>query len=144
MGFVARLLAVLLAAHAFQARAQTLSSITVRVVDQTGAPLPGVSITLTIATSTWNAVSDTMGEYTFTGMPAGAGELVFRLVNYAAVRRTLTVGTEPAAVEVVLPLSLSADVVVTGTATFRNVGDVEDPAANLVGVAAKYSKPCRV
>ena len=37
-------------------------------------------------------------------------------------------------------LSLSADVIVTGTSTFRNVADVEDPEANLVGIASAASQ----
>ena len=41
---------------------------------------------------------------------------------------------------VVLTLSLSADVIVTGARTFRNVADVEDPVANLVGIAASASQ----
>ena len=40
----------------------------------------------------------------------------------------------------VLLLSLSADVVVTGAATFRNIADVENPAENLVGIAASSSQ----
>ena len=39
-----------------------------------------------------------------------------------------------------MPLSLSADVIVTAPATFRNVADVEDPAANLVGIAVSASQ----
>ena len=42
--------------------------------------------------------------------------------------------------DVVLTLSLNADVVVTGTATFRNVADIENPAENLVGIAAAASQ----
>ena len=42
--------------------------------------------------------------------------------------------------DVVLTLSLNADVVVTATGTFRNVADVENPAANLVGIAASASQ----
>ncbi len=42
--------------------------------------------------------------------------------------------------DVVLTLSLSADVIVTAAGTFRNVADVEDPAANLVGIAAAASQ----
>jgi hypothetical protein len=134
------MLVALLVAHAIPALAQTAPSLTGRVVDQTGGPLPGVSIALTVGTRTWDAVSDAQGGYTFTGLPSGAGELVFRLVNYAVTRRTVTLAAEPAVIDVVLPLSLSADVIVTGTATFRSVADVEDPAANLVGIASAASQ----
>ena len=42
--------------------------------------------------------------------------------------------------DVVLRLSLKADVVVTGTSTFRNIADIENPAENLVGVASAASQ----
>jgi hypothetical protein len=42
--------------------------------------------------------------------------------------------------DVVLTLSLNADVLVTGSATFRNVADVENPAENLVGIAGAASQ----
>ena len=37
-------------------------------------------------------------------------------------------------------LSLSADVVVTGAGTFRNIADAADPAASLIGIAAAASQ----
>ena len=42
--------------------------------------------------------------------------------------------------DVVLTLSMNADVIVTGTSTFRNIADVENPAENLVGVASAASQ----
>jgi hypothetical protein len=39
-----------------------------------------------------------------------------------------------------MTLALSADVVVTGARTFRNVADIENPAENLVGIAASSSQ----
>ena len=42
--------------------------------------------------------------------------------------------------DVVLTLSLNADVIVTGVATFRNVADVDNPAENLVGIATAASQ----
>ena len=80
------------------------------------------------------------GEYRFDGVPAGAAELTFRLINFAAVRRAATVVDNTIVINAVLPLSLSADVIVTAPATFRSVADVEDPAANLIGIAASASQ----
>ena len=42
--------------------------------------------------------------------------------------------------DVTLHLALSADVTVTGMRTFANLADLEDPAANLVGVAQSASQ----
>jgi hypothetical protein len=40
----------------------------------------------------------------------------------------------------VLNLALNADVIVTGSSTFRNIADVENPAENLVGIASSASE----
>ena len=42
--------------------------------------------------------------------------------------------------DALLALSLSADVVVTGSATFRNIADIPNPAENLVGIASSASQ----
>ena len=112
-----------------------------RVVDQTGAVLPGVIIDLVIGGGERTTVSDQSGAFRFDAVPAGAGELTFRLINFAVLRRAATVVTSQATnIDAVLTLALNADVVVTGAATFRNVADVENPAENLVGIAAAASQ----
>jgi outer membrane cobalamin receptor len=71
----------------------------------------------------------------------GPAELTFRLLNFSVSRRSVTVaGGASATVDVVLTLSLSADVIVTAARTFRNIADVEDPAASLVGSASAASQ----
>lgn len=52
---------------------------------------------------------------------------------------TLTNGGSVVA-DVVLTLSFSADVIVTGRATFRSLADAENPAENLVGIASAASQ----
>ena len=111
-----------------------------RVIDQTGAGLPGVSVTLLASGTVRESQTDAAGAYRFDAVPPGAVEVQFRLINFATVRRTATVGDTVAVLNAVMPLSLSADVIVTGAATFRNVGDVEDPAANLIGIASAASQ----
>ncbi len=111
-----------------------------RVFDQTGAPLPGVSVEVVAGSAELTATTDSTGAFRV-DVPPGRVELTFRLLNFSVLRRTVVVpsgGT--AAVDVVLTVSLKADVVVTGSRTFRNVADVEDPAANLVGIAAVASQ----
>ncbi len=123
------------------ARGQTTGSVTGRVLDQTGASLPGVSIELVAGATELAAVSDEAGAYRFERVPAGPAELTFRLLNFSVLRRTASIASGRAvAVDATLTLSLSADVVVTGTSTFRNVADVENPAENLVGIASAASQ----
>jgi len=79
--------------------------------------------------------------YRFDGLTPGRSQLVFLLVNFATSRRDVMVGATPSArVDVVLTLSLNADVAVTGKATFTNLADAENPAENLVRVAQSASQ----
>jgi hypothetical protein len=123
------------------ANAQSTGRITGRVVDQTGAALPGVVIDLLVNSLELTTTTDDAGAYRLDGVPTGDAELTFRLLNFSVLRRTVAVASGAAVTaDVVLTLSLSADVVVTGTRTFRNVADVDDPAANLMGIAAAASQ----
>lgn len=111
------------------------------VRDQTGAVLPGVAIELVTASGILTTVTDASGAYRFDSTPAGSAELTFRLINFTALRRTAVVTHDTSVrVDAVLLLSLNADVVVTASTTFRNVADVENPSANLVGIAASASQ----
>lgn len=121
--------------------AQTTGAIAGRVVDQTGAVLPGVTIDLGAGSTERTTVTDAKGAFAFDSVPVGAGELTFRLINFTVLRRTTTVmSNQTLTVEAVLTLSLNADVIVTGVATFRNVADADNPAENLLGIATAASQ----
>jgi hypothetical protein len=125
---------------AANAQAQS-AAVTGRVLDQTGAVLPGVAIDLIVNARELTATTNDVGTYRFDDVPAGNAELTFRLLNFGVLRRNVAVPSGGAVTaDAVLTLSLSADVIVTGTVTFRNVADVEDPAANLVGIASAASQ----
>jgi hypothetical protein len=116
-------------------------SLTGKVFDQTNAVLPGVRVDLISGGRTSSAFTDSQGQYRFDGVAAGLAELTFRLINFAALRRDVTVvAGRPVTIDVVLTLSLNADVVVTGARTFRNIADAESPAENLVGIASAASQ----
>jgi len=117
------------------------SRINGRVLDQTRSVLPGVTIELVIQKTRLTATTDNDGRYQFDNVPAGTGELTFRLVNFSVMRRSLNTATANGTVpDTVLSLALNADVVVTATGTFRNIADIENPAENLVGIAAAASQ----
>ena len=110
--------------------AEPAGIVTGRVLDQTGAPLPGVTVDLVTTTRELTSLTDDRGTYRFEGVPLGPAELTCRLLNFTVQRRSVKViSSTPVAADVVLTLALSADVVVTGASTFRNVADVENPAA---------------
>jgi hypothetical protein len=112
-----------------------------RVVDQTGAPLSGVTIELVTPAGATTATSDASGAFRFDGVAHGPADLTFRLINFTVQRHTVTVqGDDTSAGDIVMRLSLRADVVVTGTSTFRNIADSERPAENLVGIASAASQ----
>jgi hypothetical protein len=123
------------------AYAQATGRVAGRVSDQTGAVLPGVAIDLLAGDREHTAVSDAGGAFVFERVPAGPAELTFRALNFTVLRRTVRVAAGgTSSVDAVLTLSLSADVVVTAAATFRNIADIENPAENLVGIAMSSSQ----
>lgn len=125
---------------ATMAFAQSSASISGRVIDQTGAPLPGVTIDLVSGGTERTAITDTSGQYRFDNLTAGPGELTYRLINFSVARKTVSVGTAAITLNTAMSVSLSADVIVTAPSTFRNVADVENPAENLVGIATTSSQ----
>ena len=86
-------------------------------------------------------VTNETGDYRIDNVPPGPAELTFKLINFTIVRRTLNVTAgQTVTADAVLGLSLTADIVVTGTRTFRNIADLENPAENLVGIASAASQ----
>ena len=134
-------LAVILCCISVNAAAQSPGRVDGRVLDQTGAALPGVVIDLIGSSRELTTTTDDAGAYRFDNVPPGSAELTYRLLNFSVLRRTVAVATGTSTrVDATLTLSLNADVIVSGTSTFRNVADVDDPAANLVGIAAAASQ----
>jgi hypothetical protein len=136
---IATVVAVLLIAAPASAQAQ--GRVAGQVLDQTGAVLPGVAIDLVVHKTELTTTTDGNGHYQFDGVPAGTGELTFRLLNFGVLRRLVSVTAgNTVTSNNVLSLALNADVIVTGSETFRNIVDVENPAENLVGIASSASE----
>jgi hypothetical protein len=112
-----------------------------RVTDETGGVLPGVSVELRSEAGTTSTIETGMnGEFSFDSMPFGQYQLSFTLMNFASFRRDVNLRQSSVPVDVVMHLSLNAEVTVIGKRTFANLADVENPAENLVGVAQSASQ----
>jgi hypothetical protein len=125
------------------ALAQGGGIITGTASDETGGVLPGASVELRVAgnDTPLETVTDGTGVYRFESVPAGSAELTFRLINFSTIRRTVTVtqgGTVTA--DALMFVAASADIVITAPRTFRNLAEIENPAENLVGIAAAGSE----
>lgn len=125
----------------FGIAAASAQVVTGTVRDQTGAVLPGVSVEVHgSAANVAATVTDASGNYS---LQAGSGtvDVEFTLVNFATVRRSVSVAAgAPTRLDVVLRYVLSADVTVTGKRTFGNLADADRPAEDLVGIAQSASQ----
>ncbi len=135
----ATLFVLVSALTAATATAQQRGVVTGSVLDETGGVLPGVSAELQTAAGVLNATSDGAGTFRFDDVATGPATLVFRLVNFSTLRRDLVVASGENRADAILTLGLTADVVVTGSRTFRNIADLENPTENLVGIATSAS-----
>jgi len=112
---LATVIAVLPIASAANAQAQ--GRVVGRVIDQTGAVLPGVAIDLVVDKTEMTTTTDGNGHYLFEGVPAGTGELTFRLLDFGVLRRLVSVTHgKTVTSDNVLNLALNADVIVTEVA----------------------------
>lgn len=131
----------LLLLHCPPAGAQSLS-VTGRVSDPTGAPLPGVSVQLRTPDARHRAetVTDVAGKYRLEVGASRRYELSFSLITFGRVTKTITVAAGHTVVDAVLPLAFTSDVTVTGRRAFRSLEDAEDPALSVIGLAGAASE----
>ncbi len=119
--------------------AQTQRSIMGTVFDETGAVLPGVTVELVAGAGVETTVTDSTGSYRFDGVDQSQVVVLFRAINFSQTTRSIEATEAEQRLDVVLTLGLTADVVVTGSRTFRNIADLENPRENLVGIATSAS-----
>lgn len=83
------LICALLVASSFPALAQTTGSITGTVVDNTGAILPGVTVSATSPSQmgVQTTISNETGTYRFPALPPGTYALIYELSGFSTVRR---------------------------------------------------------
>src|SRR5688572_9312655 len=76
--------------HAVAGQAQTTASIVGRVTDESGAILPGVTVTASspaLQVPQVTDVTDGQGDYRLTPLPIGTYEVVYTLAGFQTVRR---------------------------------------------------------
>ena len=115
------------------------SSLRGTVRDDEGRALPGVTVELRLGSGVaLTAFTDANGVYSFANVPPMATALVFRLPGFATLTRK-SVALEPGRTvtsDATLHLTTSADVVVSGKRTFRNLADLDTPVNDLLGIAS--------
>ena len=119
---------------------QQTGTVAGRVIDDTGGVLPGASVSLDTDTGQLFVMADENGQFRLENVPVGPAELVVRLINFSTFRsKVQVVSNDTVTINISLTLGMTADVVVTGSRTFRNIAELENPRENLVGIATSAS-----
>ena len=140
---VGALLALCLAVSTSAVAQPATGQVRGRITDETGGALPGVTVELRgTAGDPVVTVTDGTGSYAFDGVTPGTYQLAYSMINFGSVtHRDLAVTAGGTATnDEVMHLSLNAEVVVMGKRTFANLADAENPAEDLVGIAASASQ----
>ena len=88
-----------------------------RVVDQSGAALPGTSLVAQIGGGTWNAVADVNGRYQFDGLPSGPATITGQIQGFKTMRQTFMYDQRPQQVNLTMAVGdISETVTVTADA----------------------------
>jgi outer membrane receptor protein involved in Fe transport len=130
-------------AVAVTAQAGPLTRLQGRARDETGHVLPGVTVHIhgIYGAVDRSLTTDAQGSFEVTGLPAGRYRVDFRLPSFATSTRTVELAAgAPARVEATLRIALNADVLVTGSRTFRSLTDLDEPVNGLLGLASASSE----
>ena len=109
--------------------------------DRTGAPLPGVMVTLAGRALHRSAVTTEHGEFWVKALPPGRYVVTFALPGFAPHTRP---GVDVASggvvrIDIVLQVALHAEVTVTGRYTFRNLAELDPLESGQIGLAPSAS-----
>jgi hypothetical protein len=125
-------IALALFAAALHAQAAQLRG---HVYDSTSAVLPGVTVEATPSGGGKAIVGVTRVDGTYAiDVLNGSYDVAFKLINFATTLKRGVVVENAKTLDAILYLSASAEVVVTGKQTFRNLTDMNE-ATNLIGIA---------
>jgi hypothetical protein len=121
-----------------------------RVVDATGATLPGATVEVRVASYIASIVSDQAGEFSFSGVPHGEIMISAALVGFATQRATFTFDGRPRRVDMTLDVGMLSETVTvtaeaprvdTSTSYSRDDRDqtprYASPSSNVVNLQAR-------
>lgn len=111
-------------------------------MDEAGQVLPGVTVGIHAEAAPQRTLStDARGRFEAVDLPPGRYQVDFRLPGFATSVRQVTLA-EGATVDVTatLRLALNADVLVTGSRTFRDLTELNEPVNGLLGLAGAGSE----
>src|SRR5438094_7956029 len=106
--------------------------------DENGNALPGVTVGVHSVSGTLDraATTDARGRVSVGELPPGRYQVDFRLPSFATSMRTVEVPeSRSISVEATLRVALTADVLVTGRRTFRNLSELNEPVNGLLRLA---------
>ena len=108
------------------------TSVTGRILDQSGLPLPGVAVAVSAeGIAARAAVADGTGHFQF-DLPPGRYTLTAELSGFTPIQRALVVGADPVALEFTMTVAVSEQVIVTA---------VPEPIIGAPSAAAAASLP---
>jgi hypothetical protein len=106
--------------------------------DESGKVLPGVTVSARPVAAASDVVTSTDpgGAFTLPNLAPGRYVVTFRLPSFATVTRTVDLDSgSDVTLDATMRVALSADVLVTGRRTFRNLTDLSEPVNGLLGLA---------
>jgi len=138
------MLSVFLLMTAPAAAQNGVAAIVGQVRDQSGGVLPGATVVVRTISGQFvtHTSTDAVGAYSVVNLPAGDYVVDVSMPSFATTRSNalaLKAG-ESRHLQAVLRLTITADVIVTGKRTFRNLADLETFDGSLIGVADAASE----
>jgi outer membrane receptor protein involved in Fe transport len=107
-----------------------------RVADESGLPLPGVTVAADCGAVERTTATGQDGSYSVAGLSAGPCRVGFRLPSFATTLAAVTL--EPGgvvALDATLRVALTADVLVSDRRSFRSLTELDRPVNGLLGLA---------
>lgn len=109
-----------------------------RVVDSTGAVIPGATLRLTVGRYAAATASAENGEFVFAGVPHGQAELTSELAGFATQRTTFALDGRPRRIEIQLAVAtVSETVTVSSEAALIDTDRPAPPSPNVVNLQAR-------